>query len=838
MHCPRPRLVLPLAALLLAALSTSVPAARAAEPMVAAPRAVPAASMLAQAHLMGRQAADTPMNAALTLPLRNTAALDTLLKRLYTPGDPLCGHYLTSAQFDAQFGPAQSDYDAVTSYLRGQGLTVTPYASRTLVGVSATSAVMESAFHVHLNQYRTASGRIAFANDAAPLMPASIAARINGVVGLDDLVLPHPHLVVRPPASIFSHTVGSGAMGGLTPDDIKNIYNLNAASGVQLAGEGQSMALVELDGYDTGDIRQYITQFGLPINPDNTSILVNVPEAGYTGPSGGDGQVEVTLDIDMMLALAPRANHIYVYETSVPGATTLPNTSDGGVIFGILEVMTAIATDDFAQTVSCSWGYPEDYILALENGNTSQYAALLDGENAQLQKMSAQGQSFFCSAGDAGAYDDLITPSVDDPADQPYATAVGGTTLQVTNPATANAAYSSETTWDDGPGDAGGGGFSSFFGKPFYQYSSGSISDPANPVGATGGTYGLVPGTTLTFPSTPKRDLPDVSLNADPNTGYTIFAGITGQPAIVIGGTSAAAPLWAAFAALANEARAADSLGVTPGVSPGLATTPVGFINPLIYQIGYGQYGSYAQDFHDIADGSNNLLYRAGVGFDDATGWGSFNGANLLRDLAARYPNTVAGTTTGTGTTGTTTTTAVTFPPGIQMISEPQAFTGLTFADIFGLTTPVPSNGPILFQWQPQTQTYASSNGTTSATLVNTLTPGLGYWLYVPTYLTAGLTPTATGTVLTAPVTVSLSTGWNQIGDPYTSAEPLSSITVTAGTTASPLPGAGGQIYGTLYTYPAGATRYTAVSAASGAALQPYAGYWVYAFQPVTLTYN
>jgi subtilase family serine protease len=814
MHCPRPLLALLFAALLPVAIAP----AHAAEPLVVAPHAAPATALLAHDHLVGHQPESTPIKMALTLPLRNTAALDILLHRLYTPGNPFYGHYLTPAQFDAQFGPTQADYDAVTSYLRSQGLTVKTYASRTMVGVSSTSGTIETAFHVKLNQYKTASGRVAYANTASPMLPATIASRVSGVVGLDNLIVPHTHLTIRPPTSILNHQVGNGPQGGLSPSDIKKIYNLNNLS---LAGEGQSMALLELDGYDTGDIREYITQFRLPINPDDTDILVNEPALGFTGPSGTDGQVEVTLDIDMMIALCPRINHIYVYE------------ADDNSAISILQLMTLMASDDFAQTMSCSWGNAED-IAELSLGSPTQYMALQNAQDAQLRKMSAQGQSFFSAAGDDGAYDDsedLATPtiSVDDPADEPYATAVGGTEVMPSNPGTANIGYGTETTWNEiasGNG-AGGGGFSDFFTKPFYQYSSGSTTNPTNPVGATGDVSDVLSTIVDPIPSIPMRDLPDVSLNADPLSGYAIFAGITGQASYIVGGTSAAAPLWAAFTSLVNEARAADSDGVNPGESPGLPNTPVGFINPLIYRIGYKQYGSYANDFHDIADGSNNEVYVAQFGFDDATGWGSFNGANLLRDLAAYAPNTP--TVTAPAIT--------TFPPGFQMISEPQQFSGQTFAALFGLASPIPNGGPELFQWEPLAQTYANSQ--MPGSVADTIAPGQGYWLYVPNASAPGLTLATSGTTPAAPFTVSLQAGWNQIGDPFTTAETFSNISVTMGTTTTPLPNAGTSVYGTLYTYPAGATQYTGVNAGqAGSAMQPYLGYWIYAFQASTLTFN
>ena len=117
------------------------------------------------------------------------------------------------------------------------------------------------------------------------------------------------------------------------------------------------------------------------------------------------------------------------------------------------------------------------------------------------------------------------------------------------------------------------------------------------------------------------RNVPDVSLNADPRTGYSVYFSdpVNGPDWFVIGGTSAAAPLWAAFTALVNQQRVVGGRPL------------LGFPNPTLYQIAAGP--NYGTDFHDIADGSNNLFFNAGPGYDNATGWGSFNGANLLNEL-------------------------------------------------------------------------------------------------------------------------------------------------------------------------------------------------------------
>ena len=188
-HSAARRRTLP--ALLLAALLSLLggPAARAAEPLVAVANAVPPAGLLRSAHLLGRQSPNTPVSAGLVLPLRNRDALHALLQRQYDPKDPLYGKFLSAAEFTQRFSPTQADYEAVVSFARVAGPDGDPHAGRTLVGVSGPSGAVERAFHVHLNQYRMPEGRLAYANDAAPEVPASIAARLSGIVGLDSMVI-------------------------------------------------------------------------------------------------------------------------------------------------------------------------------------------------------------------------------------------------------------------------------------------------------------------------------------------------------------------------------------------------------------------------------------------------------------------------------------------------------------------------------------------------------------------------------------------------------------------------------------------------------------------------
>ena len=530
--------------------------------------------ILASAQRLDRIAGGESVSLALVLPLRNQDRLADLLHRLYTPGDLLYGQYLTSDEFAQQFGPTQSDYAAVIAYAQSQGFNVVAtHPNRTVVDVVGNAQTVERAFGVQLHRYQLANGRSFRAPSNEPQIPVQLAGRLAAVVGLDTAAVWRAHNVLKPAAPAgpmafaVPHQTGSGPGGGLTPADIKTAYSLN---GIGASGTGQSLALFELDGYTPSDITTYESNFGLPNVP-----LQNVLVDGYSG-AAGSGAGEVTLDIELQIAVAPSVNKVIVYEG--------PNSNTG-----VVDTYNRIATDNLAKSVSTSWGLAEN----------SSSSSTRNSENQAFQQMAAQGQSIFAAAGDSGAYDDKSTVSVDDPASQPYMTGVGGTALTTNG---GGGAYVSETTWNGGSiaNGAGGGGVSTIWSKPSYQSTFGSSS---------------------TF-----RNVPDVSLDADPNTGYAIYFNGAWN---LYGGTSCAAPIWSAFVACVNQSRTAAAKGT------------LGFANTLIYQIGAGS--RYATDFHDIADNSTNLFYHATAGYDNATGWGTINGSGLFTDL-------VNGTS---GTTGT-----------------------------------------------------------------------------------------------------------------------------------------------------------------------------------------
>jgi kumamolisin len=253
-----------------------------------------------------------------------------------------------------------------------------------------------------------------------------------------------------------------------------------------------------------------------------------------------------------------------------------PNT-DAGFLDAINQAVND--TVNKPSVISISWGGPE----------SSWTAQSLQSYNSALQAAAAMGVSICVASGDNGSDDGVGDGQdhVDFPASSPYALACGGTSLQLSG-----SSISSEVVWNDGAsGGATGGGVSGTFPLPSYQANAG-VPAGTNPSGFKG------------------RGVPDVSGDADPATGYNVT--VDGS-SFAVGGTSAVAPLWAGLIALLNQ-----SLG-----------KPVGFLNPVLYQT-----GENAGAFRDITSG-NNGDFSAGPGWDACTGWGSPEGANLLKTLSA-----------------------------------------------------------------------------------------------------------------------------------------------------------------------------------------------------------
>lgn len=528
------------------------------------PGHMPKQAVISKAVFLKTLDADKIVPLTFVLPLRNQSELEDLVRRLHDPADPQYGKYLSSEEFAERFGPTQEDYDQVITYAQQLGLNIeSTHSNRILLNVTGPAKTVEKGFQLSLYRYQLKNGRSVYAPDNNPAVPSSMASVLKGVIGLDNMAVWRTYKKQKKEAAAHankeSHVHPSGPGGGFAPNDLVVAYNL---TDVASKGSGQSIALFELASYQRSDIVAYTNQFGLP-SPQLTNVLVD-------GGSQTGIDAEVTLDIELALALAPESQ-IIVYEG--------PNSDRG-----VLDTYNRIATDNLAKQVSTSWGLGEDLATP----------SFLNAENSIFLQMAAHGQTIYAAAGDSGAYDDYPNNTslvVDDPASQPYIVSVGGTTLHVDSQ---SCAYLAESVWNQGFGRAGGGGVSKIWPIPAWQKN--------------------VP---TTYSKT-HRNVPDVALNADTSTGYAIFHN---NQWAVYGGTSCAAPLWAAFTACVNQQLEASQ-------QPAL-----GFANPTFYAIGVSELA--ANNFHDIQTG-NNLYYRAGNNYDNTTGWGSFNGANLFTTLLNR----------------------------------------------------------------------------------------------------------------------------------------------------------------------------------------------------------
>jgi hypothetical protein len=539
------------------------------------------------------------MSLVLGLPLRDPQGLQNLLKQLYDPQSPQYRQFLSPDEFTARFAPTQADYQAVLQFAQANNLEVlATHPNRLMVDVTGTASDIQKAFHVNLHNYKRADGSAFFAPDGEPSLEKAVP--ITRVTGLDNFHRGRNHAlkdsnwaktaVARAAKAAGAKTnVGTGQDGLYQGQDLRDAY-CNGVS-PSLNGTGQSVGLFELDGYFPSDITLYQTTSTPPFTaPTPTNVLVG----GFNGvPVDPGGNLEVSLDIEMVNALAPGAQ-VVVYEGD-------PNQDVEVVADDLLEAM---ATPPLCSQLSCSW---------FEFGDAT-FANLL----AQL---AAQGQSFFLASGDSGAFGpgDIFTAVPPPGFVSPFITEVGGTQLTTTSPASTPTppaiAYVSESTWNEDigstPASSGGGICTNQLVIPNYQSS---VIMAPYPQGNGG--------------STAWRNVPDVSMIADflftvsgdfPNGEFS-FEGR-------VAGTSAAAPLWAAFTALANQQAASAG------------RPPLGFANYALYAI--GQSSRSTADFHDISDNSTNndvgndpVSFHAVTGYDLATGWGSPNGQNLINDLS------------------------------------------------------------------------------------------------------------------------------------------------------------------------------------------------------------
>jgi Pro-kumamolisin, activation domain len=558
--------------------------------------------------LLGSTDPHTPVQLLIGLRPRNAQAMKAQADMLGQLRPAPARRYMTPAQIATAFAPAPSVQSTLIAYMQGEGFALAnTYRQRLAVSFKGTIGMAEKAFGIQVNNYRSPGGRVYYAPAGEPGVPSNLAPYIQSIIGLDNSVqFTHPpvlasQLGVTPqgaqPRTVSCPLAQPGPYTYYIPSQVQAAYNLTGLYGAGYQGQGQTVALFELDDYYSTDISAYTGCYGgssVPIS----RILVN----GGTGLPPGGGASEVELDMDLVLSSAPKLAGLKVYEAADTTA-------------GYMADWTQIV-NDAVPIVSTSWGSCESSTFA---------QALYTQENTLFQMAALQGQTIFAAAGDDGTNDCRNNPpttkAVDDPASQPYVTSVGGTSLTL-GPGNS---YGSEVVWNNGAGNAGGGGVSSLWQMPSYQsgdaHTINATYSSRTPCAAPVGSY--------------CREVPDVSINADPNVGYPIYCTVVaacgaGTTWVHAGGTSVGPPMWAAMTALMNQKLLHDGY------------FNAGFLNPYLYSIDQGLHStSYAGDFHDVTMGNNDTLgdglhiYPATTDYDMASGLGSYNALNLANDVEA-----------------------------------------------------------------------------------------------------------------------------------------------------------------------------------------------------------
>jgi len=463
------------------------------------------------------------------------------------------GKRFSPGEFAARFGPGPAAVAGVRTTLARSGIATRWSYGETTLDASGTAAAVDAFFKVRIDE-RVGPDGIRFHAPAHPVMvPAALATVVNAVTGLDDY-----------PGVQTTSLLGAN---GVTPHDMLDFYDATSARSAGLDGTGSTIVFVEIDRFNPDMLSMFAQKFNLP------AFNVSVRSSGAWGNPGSE-QGEADLDLEIAHGIAPGARLVVYYSS--------PNS--GNVA---------------AAEAAAYRAFPQGAIESKSLGSCEVPQAQSDATalNDQTTSAAAQGWTIFVASGDRGAYGcvpdgDFNTLSTNIAASVPNVTAVGGTYALPS----ASGGYFKEAAWGEPVEQWGsGGGPSIFWPSPSWQVAPGARNQFSNGM----------------------RQTPDVSANADVESGWDVFA--AGQETSV-GGTSAAAPFWAAIIAIIDQDLRAK----------GLPT--VGFANPALYRFARNPAGLPSPPFHDIGAGTN-LYYPATPGWDFATGLGTPDVSALLSDF-------------------------------------------------------------------------------------------------------------------------------------------------------------------------------------------------------------
>ena len=609
------------------------------------------------ATVFGTTPADTPETVSFILRERN----ENTLKIQAQLG---IKNYLSVSQFASRYGQTQANISALTSYLAGFGIKTNVYADNVDVVATGTAGEFDSALSVTQKQFdvpqlpgSNGSNAIRAQNNihgnvGSPLLPFRLSNFVLAILGLTNYS-PFADQVAKPTTSLLKPQAGSSnsclATFGLPngchlPSDFASMYNLNPLY-QKGNGAGQTVGIVTLAALDPGAPEFFWSNIA-KVNRTG-SLTVDDIDGGPGAPSAASGSVETDLDVEQSGALAPGAN-VIDYQA--------PNTD-----FGFADAFFTAASQNLASGVSASWGSSETAIVAsILNGQEA--AAYVQAFDEAFLELAAQGQSGFTSSADAGAYtasEDIGTTnlSADNPADSPYITAAGGTTLpwtgQLTGPdgsatvtVPAQRIWGWDYLWKAAASTTGvslaqaaethvvgsGGGFSTLEPTPLYQYGVSGTNvfhgvEYLTPTDFTKIAPGLTEPTAWNFNPTPSvssglgfgRAVPDVSTNADPETGYLVYAPSLGGNGIgEFGGTSFVDP----------------QLNGSTAVIDSVLGHRVGFWNPVIYAVARTGHSPFTQ-LNTAGTTNDNIFYTGNPGqlYNQGIGLGLPDLAKLAGDF-------------------------------------------------------------------------------------------------------------------------------------------------------------------------------------------------------------
>lgn len=587
------------------------------------------------------------------LKLRDTDALQALLESTYTPGSADFHKFLTPEEFSARFGPAPETIAQVTQKFTAAGLQVARSGASHLK-VTGSLAAIQAAFGVTLHSYQVAAtattpGYRFQAPAGKPQIAPEIAASVQAVFGLDTRPRFSPHLRHAVQRQSGGASAGAAprsdapattdAPGLWTVVDFAQYYDVTPLYAQGLSGRHQTVGIVTLASFTQSDAYEYWHALHLPVHHDR---IREIEVDGGSGPPSDDsGSIETSIDVEQSGGIAPAAK-VLVYEA--------PNTEQG-----FIDDFAAAIEDNLADTISVSWGEWEylDLISPVTDPTTGATDSFVQALDNLFIQAALQGQSMFAASGDSGAYDandDFPVPtsskilSVDSPASQRYVTAAGGTTLAgpqtyaITSTEDYTVTIPTEQAWgwdyliefckllgydpiSCGIYPAGsGGGVSSYIPRPSYQQGiPGIINSPTHQtlIEFTPPPPQFIVALPGNFPG---RNVPDVSFNADPQTGYIVYytSSVTGFSTPTYGGTSFVGPQLNGVTSLFDQA-----LGGR-----------IGLLNFPLYDLVRKQkaYGGPNAPLRDIVHG-DNWYFKAHPGYDQTTGVGVPDVANLLKSL-------------------------------------------------------------------------------------------------------------------------------------------------------------------------------------------------------------